>query len=126
MRIRKIHLALVNIHGLNSEPYYFSHRCFYVWGIMFSNAPVFALNNMPYIKVGDTPDEAKRYCNKIKCNFSKAMINDGDSVAVIFGNDGCARAIGRLGKDLWIDVTDNFSIKTFKQLNVSITSLTVH
>lgn len=126
MRIRHIHLAIVKINGLNSEPYYFSHWCFYAWNIMFSDAPVFALDNMSYIKVGDTPDEAEKFCNKIKSNFSKAMINDGDSVAVIFGNDGCARAIGKLSKDLWIDVTDNFSVKTFKELNVNISSLTVH
>lgn len=83
-------------------------------------------NNIPCIKVGDTEEEGVAFCNQLKENFKQANIYDGDKVAILFGANGSVRAIGRAGQDSWIDVTDKFVKKTFKELNIVITSLKVH
>ena len=83
-------------------------------------------NNLPFIKVGNTEEEGKVFCNQLKENFNKAHIYDGDKVAVIFGDDGRVLAIGNTGEDSWIDATDKFAKKTFAELNIVITSLKVY
>ncbi len=45
---------------------------------------------------------------------------------MIFEDDGTVIAIGNLGEDVWIDVTDHFVKKPFKDLNIVITSLIVY
>ena len=47
-------------------------------------------------------------------------------IAVIFGNDYNVIAIGKLGENLWIDVTGGFVAKAFGDLNIVITSLKVY
>ena len=127
MKFQGINIATARIKGLKEEPYYFKHLCFYVWDIMFEDpSSIFALNNLPYIKVGDTKEEAKIFCDKLKENFKEAHIYEGDKVAVIFEDDGHVLAIGSTGKDLWIDVTDKFVKKTFAELNIAIKSLKVY
>lgn len=126
MKFQKINIATARITGLTEPPYYFDHHCYYAWDIVFQDASTFAFNNLPSIKVGETEEEGEIFCNILKENFKRAHIYDGDKVAVIFGNDGYILAIGKPGKDVWIDTNDKFKVKNFKQLNVVITSLKVY
>lgn len=76
--------------------------------------------------MGDTEEEGEKCCNQLKENFKEANIFEGNEVAVIFEDDGTVIAIGNLGEDVWIDVTDHFVKKPFKDLNIVITSLKVY
>lgn len=126
MKCQEINIATARIEGLTKSPYYFDHHCFYAWDVLFSHTSTLLFKNLPYIKVGDTEQEGEIFCNQLKENFKEAHICDGDTVAVIFGNDGNVIAIGCIGNDLWIDTTDKFALKTFEELNIVITSLKVH
>lgn len=126
MKCQKIGIATARINGLNKSPYYFDHRCYYAWSITFSDTSHIFFNNLPFIKVGDTEEEGERTCNRLKENFKEAHIFDGEKVAVIFGNDDNVLAIGSLGENSWIDVTDKFVKKTFDELNIVVTSLIVY
>jgi len=126
MKKRRINIATARIKGLTKPPYYFEHRGFYAWSVTFSDSSTLGFDNLPFIKVGDTKEEGEILCNQLKENFKEAHIHEGDKVAVIFNNDGNVIAIGSIGKDLWIDVTDKFAKKTFKELNIVITSLRVY
>ncbi len=126
MKCQEINIATGRIEGLSKPPYYFDHHCFYAWSITFSDTSTFFFNNLPFIKLGDTEEEGEIFCNQIKENFNKAHIHEGDEVAVIFGKDGDVIAIGSLGEDSWIDVTDKFTKKSFEDLNIVITSLRVY
>lgn len=126
MKTQTISIATARINGLTASPYYFEAKCFWAWKIMFSDTSTLGFFNLPFIKVGDNEEEAVIFCNRLKNKFKQANIHDGDKVAVIFGEDGNARAIGRTGTDLWIDVDDKFVIKTFKELNINIKSLKVY
>lgn len=126
MKCQKINIATSRIEGLTKPPYYFDHRCFYAWSITFSDTSTLLFNNLPFIRVGDTEEEGEKFCNQLKENFKEAHIYEGNKVAVIFKNDGNIIAIGSLGADLWIDVTDKYVKKTFEELNIVITSLKVY
>jgi len=126
MECQELNIATARIEGLTKPPYYFDHRCYYAWSISFSNTSNIFFRNLSFIKAGDTEEEAKTFCNMLKENFNEAHIHEGDKIAVIFKDDGSIIAIGSLGKDLWIDVTDNFVKKTFKELNIVVTSLKVY
>ena len=93
---------------------------------MFQDTSTFAFHNLPFIKVGDTEEECKIFCNQLKESFNEAHIYDGDKVAVIFGENGDVIAIRSIGEDSWIDTTARFVNKTFEELNVIITSLKVY
>jgi len=126
MKFEKVNIATARINGLTKAPYYFEHHDYYAWEIMFSDTSTFAFHNLPFIKVGDTQEEGEVFCNQLKENFKEAHIYDGDTVAVIFGDDGCVLAIGNRGEDAWIDTSDKFAKKTFAELNIVITSLKVY
>ena len=126
MKCQEINIATARIEGLTNPPYYFDHRCFYAWSITFSDTSTLFFNNLSFIKVGDTEEEGENFCNQLKENFKVAHIHEGDTIAVIFENDCNVIAIGSLGEDLWIDVTDKFVKKTFEELNIVITSLRVY
>ena len=125
MKTQVVNIATASINGLTKSPYYFEHHCYYAWDIMFEDSSTLSFDNLPFIKVGETKKEAETFCNMIKDNFKKAYIHEGDKVAIIFEKDGHVIAIGSIGKDMWIDVTDKFVKKTFKELNINITSLKV-
>lgn len=126
MKFQEINIATARIDGLTKPPYYFEHCCFWAWGIMFSDTPTSEFYNLPFIKVGETEEEARIFCNQIKENFKQAGIYNGDKVVVLFEANGSVRAIGSIRRDSWIDVTDKFVKKTFKELNIVITSLKVY
>ena len=126
MKCQGVNIATARIEGLTKPPYYFDHRCFYAWNITFSDTSTLFFKNLAFIKVGDTEEQGEEFCNQLKANFKEAHIHEGDMIAVIFDNDGNVLAIGSLGEDLWIDVTDKFVKKTFEELNIVITSLKVY
>lgn len=127
MRARKIQVAYATINGVTSEPYWFEHKSYFVWDIIFSKSSCTLFSDLPYIKVGDTWEEAHKFCVQLKKQFARAKIADGDKVTVLFGNDGHPIAIGSTRKkDSWVDVRDNFTKKSFKELNILVTSLEMH
>lgn len=126
MKSKEISIATARISGLDKTAFYSWERCYFAWNIMFFDTSTTLFSNLAFIKVGDNHEEARDFCNQIKNNFKQAYIHDGDKVAVIFDEHGYVRAIGCIGKDLWIDVDDKFVAKTFKELNIKINSLKVH
>ena len=119
MKCQEINIATARIKELTKMRYYSNHRYFYTWSITFSHPSTLIFNNLPFIKVGDTEVEGEIF-------FKEAHIYEGNKVAVIFGNDGNIIAIGNFGEDLWIDATDKLVKKTFKELNIVVTSLKVY
>ncbi len=126
MKFQKINIATACIEGLDKQPYCMDHESYYAWSITFSHTSTLGFYNLSNIKAGKTAGEAEKFCNQLKEKFEEANICDGDRVAVIFGDDGYVLAIGNIGEDLWIDTTDKFVKKTFKELNIIITSLKVY
>ena len=118
MKFKDVNIATAHIYGLCKPPYYAENFDYYAWDIMFDNSSTLIFYNIPFIKVGDTEEEGNIFCNQIKENFNKAHINEGDKVAIIFEDSGHVIAIGSIGKDVWIDVTNKFARKTFADLNI--------
>ena len=121
----KINVATARITGLAKPFYYFEHRDSYVFDIMFEDTSTLMFKNLPFIEVGETEEEAISNYNKFLQNFENANIHEGDDVAVIFEDDGCVRAIARIGVNVWIDVDDKFKMKSFEELGIDITLLKV-
>lgn len=126
MKFKKINIATARIKGLKKPPYYFNHLCYYAWDIMFEDTSTLLLDNLTFIKVGNTTEEGEAFCNQLKASFKEAHIYDGDKVVVVFEDDGHVLAIGKIGEDAWIDTTDKFVRKTFSELHIVITSLKVY
>jgi len=138
----KLNVTTARIHGLNDEPYWFEHRLFYAWAITFSDCLYHNLFNLDYIKVGDTEkkDEkaAKAFCQILKENFKKANIEDESKVAILYTSDFKVLAIAHIEKDFsissindlknfcWIDVRQQFTAKSFEELCLFITNLSVY
>lgn len=125
MKFQEVNIATARIEGLTTSPYDYDRNCNWEWHIFFSDAST-RFKNLVFIHVGYTEEEAVDFCNQLKENFNQANIYDGDKVAILFETNGRVRAIGSLGQDSWIDVEDKFVKKTFKELNIVITSLKVH
>lgn len=119
MKFQKIGIGTARINGLSKDPYYFTHKCFWAWDITFSDvSSLFEFDNLPFIKVGDTEEEAVSFCNRLKENFKTAHIKNKSKVTVLFGPDGHVCAINRAGHGLWIDVGDRFTVKPFNELSL--------
>lgn len=124
--LHNVSIATARINGLNKSPYYFKEGEFYAVNITFTDSSTLLFDNMPYINVGNTREEANTFWSKMKKNFSDAHIHNYDKVAVIFDKYFHVVAIGNTGEDVWIDVADRFSKKTFRELNITIRSLKVY
>ena len=126
MKFQKLNIATGRIRGLKDSPSYYEARCFYSWDITFHDTSTFLFDNI-FIKVGKEKEESEIFCNQLKENFKEAQIYDGDRVAVIFDEEGSVLAIGSTREeDVWIDTTDKCVKKTFAELDIIITSLTVY
>ena len=126
MELTKIGIATAQINGLAESPYYFDEKCYFAWDIMFTEPSTIFLNNITFINVGRDEEQAEALCNQIKENFKEALISDGDKVALIISSrSGNVRAISSTGRDSWIDVKDEFKVKTFNELDLNIDSLIV-
>lgn len=127
MQFRRIVIATAEIKGLDKEPYYFNHHCYWAWSIMFENpSSLLAFRNLPVIYLACEEKEANEVCKQFKKAFEKANIREGDTVALICNTKGDILAIGRSYSDIWVDVyQDRFTVKTFKELKLNISSLKV-
>lgn len=125
MTFQEVTIATARIK-LNERPYYHKYLCDYEWDIMFHQSSDPLCCDLRGIKVGNTEEEGKTFCEKLKDNFKQAGINDGDRVVLLYNKKEGVRAIGRIGVDLWIDAKDIFAVKTFEELNIVFTSLKVH
>lgn len=122
-----IGIATAHMRALSKYPFYFGVRGYYAWSIMFYNTSTFKFHNLPFVKVGDTRQEAEATCQKFKNNFKQAQIFDEEKIAIIFNLDnGDVIAIGKIGANSWIDVRNHFSNKDFNELNIKIDCLTVY
>ena len=119
-------IATARINGLNKLPYYFKERGFYAVDIKFTDSSTLLFDQVPFINIGNTREEAKTIWSLLKKNFSDAHIHNEDKVAVIFNMFYQVVAIGNIGNDVWIDVINGFSKKSFRELNITITSLKVY
>lgn len=111
MKFQKVNIATARIKGLKKPPYYFDHRGYYAWDIMFEDTSTLLFNNIPFIYVGNTEEEAEIFCNQLKENFKEAHIYDGEKVAVIFGDNGRVLAIGNTGQMNGLIQLTNLQIK---------------
>ncbi len=125
MKLQEVNIATARIEGLSKPPYLFKPH-YWAWDIMFFDTSTIMFEQLPFINVGYTEEKGVIFCNQIKANFDQANIYDGDKVAILYMKNGAVRAIGKIGHDSWIDVADNFVNKTFKELDISISSLKVH
>ena len=126
MTFKDVNITTARIEGLEKEPYYFEHKCYWAWDIIFSTPNTFAVKNLTWIKMGDDSKEADKFCNMLKRNFKKANIHEGDKVTLVFETHGRVIAIGSIAQDKWIDVRDKFAVKRFKDLNIIVKKLKVY
>lgn len=125
MAHREIGIATARIYELTEDPYYFEAKCYFAANIMFDETSTLMFYNLPFIYLGESLEEARKTWERVKENFKKAGIYEKKRVAIIF-EKGDVIAIGSAGRDCWIDVSDEFKVKTFKKLNIDITSLKVY
>ncbi|MBE5822274.1 MAG: hypothetical protein E7311_06810 [Clostridiales bacterium] len=127
MQFRRIVIATAEIKGLEKGPYYFDHHCFWAWSLRFENpSSLCAFRNLPSIYLSLDKQEASKVCAQFKKAFEKANIHEGDTVALICNTKGDILAIGRTNSDIWVDVyQDRFTVKTFKELKLNISSLKI-
>lgn len=118
-------IATARLYGITKDLYFFKHRGYYAFDIMFDNASTLGFYNLSANKAGDDYEEAENFWNEVKASFEFIGIDDGDKVAVIFKNNEVI-AIGKIGQDLWIDTINGFTAKTFKELDFQINSLKVY
>lgn len=121
----KVNIASGRINGLNNEKFYSEGCCSYQWAIYFTETSTIRFLNLSHIVLGKDEKEAEKLLEQYKKNFEDAGIREKSEIAVLYGENKSVFAIGRLRKDIWIDVDDNFSVKTFSKLNVCITSLQI-
>lgn len=127
MKFRRIVIATAEIKGIDKDPYYFEHHCYWAWSLMFENpSNLLSFNNMPVIALSCDEDEAREICDTWKKAFEKANIHEGDKVVLICNTKGEILAIGATYSDIWVDVYQNkFTVKTFKELKLNVSSLRV-
>ena len=119
-----IGITQATIHGLSKPVYHLKEKCFWAWNIMFYNHPFFTFGNLAPLYMADNPKDAKNVRNEFLKNFQTLLIHDGDTVGVIYDNDGVI-AICSSYHDQWIHVRDKFKVKTYKDLNLKFDSLII-
>lgn len=125
MKFQKVNIATAQIRGLEQKPYYFNQKCFWACDIKFFNTSCIFFDHIPFIKVGNTKEEANIVWEQLKDNFAKAGIREEDKVTILFEDNGHTLAIGQNAGDYWIDVGDKFAVKTFEELDITFSSLKV-
>lgn len=115
MKNKSIGITTATILGLKNKPYYIAEKCFWSWDIRFKDYPLFTFCHNMFIYMGETWQEANETKRKIMAIFNKVKISEGSRVSVIYhGSD--VIAIGRPFHDCWVDLTDGYKIKKFKEL----------
>lgn len=123
MKLQKANIGAACIEGLEKEPYYFEHWCYWASDIRFSDTPCIFINHICQIKMGDTLEEAKIFWNQLKESFAKVGIVENVTVSVLFENNGDVIAIGSPAGKYWIDVRDKFKVKALKELDITFDAL---
>ena len=120
----KFSIATATIFGLDMEPH--SRFKTFAWDITFCRQTA-QFNPINFGNLGETFEDAQRYCAPIKAKFEECKIEPLSKVVVLFETETLnVCAIGTSGGDKWIDVQDGFNLKTFEELKIDITSLTVY
>ena len=123
MQFQELAITTSRINGLTAEPEYIEPKCLWSWFIGFSKSacPFYLFQHDYYIKVGNEEEESIAFYNRLKKNFEEAGITEGERVAVIFSKEGDVIAVSKRGGHFWVDFTDKFAVKTFKELNIEAT-----
>ena len=126
--VGKVIISKANIRGLNDDMYFFDHHYYWAWGLFFDNpSNMFELNHMPAIALAEKEDVARIVLGRFKKSFKLADIKEGDRVVVMTDRHGQHLAIGKIGKDCWIDLRyDKFRVMNFNQLRIVPTELVIY
>lgn len=120
----KFSIAAATIFGLDMEPH--SRFKSFTWDITFCRQTA-QFNPITFGNVGENFEEAQKYCAPIKAKFEEAGVKPLSKVFVLFETETLnVCAIGTSGGEKWIDVQDGFTLKTFEELKIDITSLIVY
>ena len=128
MKSYNIGIGIARIGGIEKEPYYFEEKNYYAWKIKFSKVSTAWLNNLPFIYLGNTLEEANIKVEKHRSNFKLAEIYEDEMVSVMFdtNNQNDVIAVASLGRNNWIDIRDDFKLKSFTELDIKIASLVIY
>lgn len=120
----KFSIATATIVGLDMEPH--GLRNLFEWDIRFLRKAT-EFNPIIFENLGESFEDAQRYCEPIKAKFKEIGIEPLSKVVVLFETETLnVCAIGTSGGEKWIDVQDGFNLKTFEELKIDITSLIVY
>ncbi len=127
MSKRKLALTSATLKGFDKPYYYWDHHCYYCWDIRFEDPGTFGLDNLCWIKMGNTKKEAAKYFKGLKERLSSQGLYEGCKLDVIFDERIC-RAVAFSLKDSnkWISVDDKYVPKTLEELNINLEKLPVY
>ena len=124
MEAMKFYITTAKIKGVFEKPQIVKEGNSFERKLDFYALPLCTINKEYLIKEGDnflsSIEAFKRHCS----SFIHADISDDDKVAIIYC-DNKIFAMARERNDKWIDFTDDFRIKTFSELGLDISSLTI-
>lgn len=128
MKSYDIGIGIARISGIEKESYYFEEKSYYAWSIKFSKVSTAWLNNLPFIYLGNTIEEASVKVKEYRNNFKLAKIYENEMVSVMFdtNNQNDIIAISSLGRNRWLDIRDDFRLKSFAELDIKIESLVIY
>lgn len=126
MKARSMNVALGKIRGLDRPKYYCKEKGRYHWWLHFTDTTTSRFHNLAGIYLSEDEDEAEKVLQQFKKNFKAVGIKEDMEVIVLFEDDNFVYAIGLPERDLWIDVNDQFIVKTFGELDVLATSLKMY
>lgn len=126
MKTKSLNIATAQIYGIEENPSWFEHRCFFAWYLHFTMPSYYRLEPVLVLNVGKTFDEVKSFFPTFRNKMRQIQIEEGQMVGVIFENDGHIRAFAATGSNYWVDVQDQFKIKTFKELGIEFDALNVY
>ncbi len=120
-----IGIATATINGIDDAPSYSKDSNLFQWCINFSKRTTVFFKNSICVMLGNNKEDAILTCDILRKNIHEAGIYDGSAVNIIYdvAKKGDVIAINTPGSETFVDFRDNFSLKTFHQLNVSIKDL---
>ena len=113
----KVNITSARINGLNGEKVCCCRNC-YQWIIAFTESSGGSFCSLLNIYLGDYEKEAEKKLNYFKKKFENAEICDEDEVSVLYDEKGNVHAVGKLKKDIWLDMDDQIFVKPFSKLAV--------
>ena len=113
----KVSITNGRINGLNGKKFYCCRNC-YQWIITFTESSGGSFCSSLNIYLGDYEKEAEKALNLFKKKFENVEIYDKDEVSILYDEGGSVHAVGKLKKDIWLDMDDQFFVKPFSKLNI--------